>query len=128
MSANRNVNVNANRNVNVSGGCCYGNYNSGPSWGGVAACVTVGTMVGAAANSAASAPTYAPPPPTYPQGYVTPPPYMNGKPRTAITGDRPPAAVTPRYIDALATAGLARLIAFLDSDDLAKHKVTTRAH
>src|SRR3954453_5548923 len=77
VAANRNVNVNANRNVAVvggGGGCCYGNYNSGPSWGGVAAGVAVGAMVGAAANSAASS-TYAPPPPTYPPGYVTPPPY-----------------------------------------------------
>jgi hypothetical protein len=70
-SSSRNVNVNTNRNVNVSGGgCCYGNYNSGPTWGGVAAGVAVGAMVGAAASSA-----YAPPPPTYPPGYVTPPPY-----------------------------------------------------
>lgn len=76
-SANRNVNVNANRNVNVSGGggCCYGNYNSGPNWGGVAAGVAVGAVVGAAATSAASSPTYVAPPPTYPPGYVSPPPY-----------------------------------------------------
>ena len=66
---------NASRNVNVSGGCCYGNYDTGPNWGGVAAGVAVGAMVGAAANSAASSPTYAAPPPTYPPGYVTPPPY-----------------------------------------------------
>jgi hypothetical protein len=75
-SSNRNVNVNANQNVNVSGGgCCYGNYNSGPSWGGVAAGVAVGAAVGAAATSAASSPTYVAPPPTYPPGYVSPPPY-----------------------------------------------------
>ena len=75
VNANRSANVNANRNVNVygggGGGCCYGgNYSSGPSWGGVAAGVAVGAVVGAAANSA-----YAAPPPTYPPGYVTPPPY-----------------------------------------------------
>ena len=74
VNANRSANVNANRNVNVyggRGGCCYGgNYSSGPSWGGVAAGVAVGAVVGAAANSA-----YAAPPPTYPPGYVTPPPY-----------------------------------------------------
>ena len=94
-------NFNASRNVNVSGGgyrgggyrgggyggggyggggyrgggCCYGNYDTGPSWGGggVAAGVAVGAlgaMVGAAANS-----SYAAPPPTYPPGYVTSPPY-----------------------------------------------------
>jgi hypothetical protein len=75
-TANRNVNVNANRNVHVNGGgCCYGNYNSGPSWGGVAAGVAVGAVVGAAVNSAASSPTYVVPPPTYPPGYVSPPPY-----------------------------------------------------
>jgi hypothetical protein len=75
-AANRNVNVNANRNVNISGGggCCNGNYNSGPTWGGVAAGVAVGAVVGAAANSAAQS-TYAAPPPTYPPGYVSPPPY-----------------------------------------------------
>jgi hypothetical protein len=74
VNATRNTNVNANRNVNVSGsgGCCYGgNYNSGPSWGGVAAGVAVGAAVGAMANST----TYAAPPPTYPPGYVEPPPY-----------------------------------------------------
>jgi hypothetical protein len=72
FNTNRSANVNANRNVNVSGGgCCYGNYSSGPSWGGVAAGVAVGAMVGAAANS----PRYAAPPPYYPPGYVTPPPY-----------------------------------------------------
>jgi hypothetical protein len=75
-SSSRNTNVNANRNVNVSGGgCCYGDYNSGPSWGGVAAGVAVGAVVGAAATSAASSPTYVAPPPTYPPGYVSPPPY-----------------------------------------------------
>jgi len=75
-NVNRNVNVNTNRNVNVSGGgCCYGNYNTGPNWTGVAAGVAVGAMVGAAASSAASAPAYAAPPPTYPPGYVSPPPY-----------------------------------------------------
>jgi hypothetical protein len=73
FNANRGANINANRNVNVSGrggGCCYGNYSSGPSWGGVAAGVAVGAMVGAAANSA-----YTTPPPYYAPGYVTPPPY-----------------------------------------------------
>lgn len=76
VNANRNVNVNANRNVNVSGGgCCYGNYDDGPSWGGVAAGVAVGAVVGAAASSAAQSNTYAAPPPTYPPGYVAPPPY-----------------------------------------------------
>ena len=36
-AASRYVNVNANRNVHVSGGgCCYGDYNTDPSWGGVA--------------------------------------------------------------------------------------------
>jgi hypothetical protein len=73
-NANRGANVNANRNVNVAGGgggCCYGNYSSGPSWGGVAAGVAVGAMVGAAASS----PRYAAPPPYYPPGYVAPPPY-----------------------------------------------------
>ncbi len=75
-SSSRNANVNANRNVNVSGGgCCNGNYDSGPNWGGVAAGVAVGAVVGAAATSAASSPTYAAPPPTYPPGYVSPPPY-----------------------------------------------------
>ena len=75
-SANRNVNVNANRNVNVhGGGCCYGNYNTGPNWGGVAAGVAVGAVVGAAANSAANSSAYAAPPPAYPPGYVSPPPY-----------------------------------------------------
>src|SRR4051794_37039955 len=76
-SSNRNVNATANRNVNVNGGgsCCYGDYNSGPSWGGVAAGVAAGAVLGAAGNSAASSPTYATPPPTYPPGYVTPPPY-----------------------------------------------------
>ena len=76
-AANRNVNVNANRNVYArgGGGCCYGNYNTGPSWGGVAAGVAAGAVVGAAVNSAASSPTYAAPPPTYPPGYVSPPPY-----------------------------------------------------
>jgi len=77
-NVNRNANVNANRNVNVyggGGGCCSGNYNSGPNWGGVAAGVAVGAVVGAAANSAAQSPTYAAPPPTYPPGSVTPPPY-----------------------------------------------------
>lgn len=76
VNANRNVNVNANRNVAAGGGgCCYGNYNSGPNWGGVAAGVAVGAVVGAAANSAAQSSTYAAPPPTYPPGYVAPPPY-----------------------------------------------------
>jgi hypothetical protein len=75
VTSNRNVNVNTNRNVNVSGGCCYGSYNSGPTWGGVAAGVAVGAVVGAAATSAASSPTYVVPPPTYPPGYVSPPPY-----------------------------------------------------
>ena len=76
-AANRNTNVNANRNVNVAGGggCCYGNYNEGPSWGGVAAGVATGAVLGAAVSSAASSPTYAAPPPTYPPGYVSPPPY-----------------------------------------------------
>ena len=75
-NVNRNANVNANRNVNVSGGCCNnGNYDSGPNWGGVAAGVAVGAVVGAAATSAAQSTTYAAPPPTYPPGYVTPPPY-----------------------------------------------------
>ena len=67
--------VSNSRNVNVSGGCCNGNYDSGPNWGGVAAGVAVGAVVGAAANSAAQTPTYAAPPPTYPPGYVAPPPY-----------------------------------------------------
>jgi hypothetical protein len=72
FNANRGANINANRNVNVSGGgCCYGNYSTGLSWGGVAAGVAVGAMVGAAASS----PSYAAPPPYYPPGYVTPPPY-----------------------------------------------------
>jgi len=75
VNANRNVNVNANRNVNVNSGCCNGNYDSGPNWGGVAAGVAVGAVVGAAASSAAQTPTYAAPPPTYPPGYVAPPPY-----------------------------------------------------
>jgi hypothetical protein len=70
-SANRNVN--ASRNVNVSGDCCN-SYDSGPGWGGVAAGVVTGVAVGAIANSAAST-SYAPPPPTYPPGYVNPPPY-----------------------------------------------------
>jgi len=70
-SANRNVNASANRNVNVSGDCCNGNYDDGPTWGGVAAGVAVGAMVGAVASQ----PAYPPPPPTYPPGYVTPPPY-----------------------------------------------------
>ncbi|MDR3529008.1 MAG: hypothetical protein P4L90_00420 [Rhodopila sp.] len=73
-NVNRNANVSANRNVNVDGGCCNGNYDSGPNWGGVAAGVAVGAVVGAAASSAAQSPTYAAPPPTYPPGYVTPPP------------------------------------------------------
>src|SRR5215472_1802054 len=48
LNANRNVNVNTSRNVNVSGGgCCYGNYDNGPNWGGVAAGVAVGAMIGA---------------------------------------------------------------------------------
>ncbi len=76
-NSNRNANITANRNVNVngSGGCCYGDYNGGPSWGGVAAGVAAGAVLGAAVNSAASTPTYAAPPPTYPPGYVSPPPY-----------------------------------------------------
>ena len=80
FGANRNTNINANRNVNVAGGgwggggCCYGGYNSGPSWGGVAAGDAVGAL-GAAAISAASTPAYAAPPPYYPPGYVYPPPY-----------------------------------------------------
>jgi hypothetical protein len=74
-NVNRNANVNASRNVNVAGGCCNGNYDSGPNWGGVAAGVAVGAVVGAAATSAAQSSTYAAPPPTYPPGYVTPPPY-----------------------------------------------------
>lgn len=76
-TTNRTANVNATRNVNVSGegGCCHGSYDDGPSWGGVAAGVAVGAVVGAAANAAASSTTYAAPPPTYPPGYVTPPPY-----------------------------------------------------
>jgi hypothetical protein len=36
---------------------------------------TRGAMVGAAANSAANSQAYAAPPPTYPPGYVAPPPY-----------------------------------------------------
>jgi hypothetical protein len=75
VSNTRNTNVNRNANVNVSGSCCNGNYDDGPSWGGVAAGVAVGAVVGAAANSAAQTSTYAAPPPTYPPGYVTPPPY-----------------------------------------------------
>ena len=75
-TVNRSANVNANRNVNVNGGCCNGNYDSGPNWGGVAAGVAVGAVVGAAANSAAQSTTYAAPPPTYPPGYVAPPPYQ----------------------------------------------------
>jgi hypothetical protein len=74
-TVNRSANVNANRNVNINGGCCNGNYDSGPNWGGVAAGVAVGAVVGAAANSAAQSTTYAAPPPTYPPGYVAPPPY-----------------------------------------------------
>jgi hypothetical protein len=74
-NVNRNANVNTSRNVNVSGDCCNGNYNDGPSWGGVAAGVAVGAVVGAAASSASQSSTYAAPPPTYPPGYVTPPPY-----------------------------------------------------
>ena len=74
-NVNRNTNVNASRNVNVSGGCCDGDYDEGPTWGGVAAGVAVGAVVGAAASSAAQTSTYAAPPPTYPYGYVTPPPY-----------------------------------------------------
>ena len=76
-NVNRNANVNANRNVAVvgGGGCCYGDYDSGPSWGGVAAGVAVGAVVGAAASSASQSSTYAAPPPTYPPGYVAPPPY-----------------------------------------------------
>jgi hypothetical protein len=74
-NVNRNATVNASRNVNVNGGCCNGNYDSGPNWGGVAAGVAVGAVVGAAANSAAQSTTYAAPPPTYPPGYVAPPPY-----------------------------------------------------
>ncbi len=36
-AASRYGNANANRNVHVSGGgCCYGDYNTDPSWGGVA--------------------------------------------------------------------------------------------
>ena len=73
-TVNRSANVNANRNVNVNS-CCNGNYDSGPNWGGVAAGVAVGAVVGAAANSAAQSTTYAAPPPTYPPGYVAPPPY-----------------------------------------------------
>ena len=75
VSNTRNTNVNASRNVTVNDGCCNGNYDSGPNWGGVAAGVAVGAVVGAAANSAAQTPTYAAPPPTYPPGYVAPPPY-----------------------------------------------------
>ena len=72
FNANRGANINANRNVNVGGGgCCYGNYSTGPSWGGAAAGLAVGAMVGAAASS----PRYAAPPPYYPPGYVAPPPY-----------------------------------------------------
>ena len=71
VNTNRNVNVSGNRNVNVNGDCCHGNYDDGPSWGGVAAGVAVGAMVGAVASQ----PAYPPPPPTYPPGYVTPPPY-----------------------------------------------------
>ena len=77
-SANRNTsvnrNVNASRNVNVSGGGCCSSYDSGPGWGGVAVGVATGVAVGAIASSAAST-AYAPPPPTYPPGYVNPPPY-----------------------------------------------------
>ena len=76
-SANRNTsvnrNVNTSSNVNVSGGCCS-SYDSGPGWGGVAAGAATGVAVGAIASSAAST-AYAPPPPTYPPGYVNPPPY-----------------------------------------------------
>jgi hypothetical protein len=71
-NVNRNANVNASRNVNVSGGCCDGDYDDGPSWGGVAAGVAVGAVVGAAV---AQPSTYPAPPPTYPPGYATPPPY-----------------------------------------------------
>ena len=74
-NVNRNANVNTSRNVNVSGDCCDGNYDDGPSWGGVAAGVAVGAVVGAAASSASQSSTYAAPPPTYPPGYATPPPY-----------------------------------------------------
>jgi hypothetical protein len=72
VNVNRNANVNVNRNVVVhgnGGGCCY-NYNSGPGWGGVAAGVAVGAVVGAAAASAAQ-----PPPPYYPPGSVYVPQY-----------------------------------------------------
>jgi hypothetical protein len=62
-------------NVYGGGGCCSGSYDDGPSWGGVAAGVAVGAVVGAAASSAVQAPTYVVPPPTYPPGYVAPPPY-----------------------------------------------------
>jgi hypothetical protein len=74
---NRNVNRNVNRNYNGGGGCCYGNYNSGPSWGGVAAGVATGAVLGAAVSSYNRQPAYAypPPPAYYPPGYVTPPPY-----------------------------------------------------
>jgi hypothetical protein len=75
VAANRNVNVNANRNVYVRGGCCNGNYDTGPNWGGVAAGVAAGAVVGAAATAAAQSNAYAAPPPTYPPGYVAPPPY-----------------------------------------------------
>ncbi len=73
VNTSRNTNVTSNRNVNVNGNgdCCNGNYDDGPSWGGVAAGVAVGAMVGAAASQ----PAYPPPPPTYPPGYVAPPPY-----------------------------------------------------
>ena len=69
-NVNRNTNVNVNRNANVNvnhgynAGCCN-NYDSGPGWGGVAAGVAVGAVVGAAAAS-----TVPPPPPYYPPGTV----------------------------------------------------------
>jgi hypothetical protein len=69
-NVNRNANVNVNRNVNVHGGGCCNNYNSGPGWGGVAAGVAVGTVVGAAAAS-----TVRPPPPYYPPATVYVPAY-----------------------------------------------------
>jgi len=57
-NVNRNANVNVNRNGGYYGGGCS-HYDSGPGWGGVAAGVAVGAVVGAAAASAA------PPPPVY---------------------------------------------------------------
>jgi hypothetical protein len=70
VNVNRNANVNVNRNAVVHGGGCCASYDSGPGWGGVAAGVAVGAVVGAAAASAAQ-----PPPPYYPPGSVYVPAY-----------------------------------------------------